>query len=342
MIWPAKRSRGIGLQPQRAVEQLRRIEEGVAVEAAEARELGVAQAGDHAEDVGLDGVAQLGLEADHVVERAELVVLAQLHDGVGLLVRLVRIGEPDRLHRPVAQRLAAALGHHLDRQAAVEIGDLLPVVMLVRLAGEERVDEGVVLRLVHRAVDVVGAGAAGAGLVVARLEPGDVHVDRVEMDDRRDGIEEGERVLAGEGADRLGERRRGEGAGRDDDAVPVRRQAGDLAALDGDQRVRCERLADRGRKSVAVDRQRAAGRHLVASAARMISEPARRSSSCRRPTALVSRSSERKELEQTSSASRSVWCAPRSSGPAASRGGRRERRGARSATRPPSRRGRRR
>ena len=29
-------------------------------------------------------VLQLGLEADHVVERAELVVLAQLHDGVGL------------------------------------------------------------------------------------------------------------------------------------------------------------------------------------------------------------------------------------------------------------------
>ena len=45
------------LQPQRPVEQLRRIEEGVAVEAAEPRELRVAEAGDHAEDVGLDGVA---------------------------------------------------------------------------------------------------------------------------------------------------------------------------------------------------------------------------------------------------------------------------------------------
>ena len=47
----------------------------------------------------------------------------------------------------------------------------------------------------------------------------------------------------------------------------------------------------------------------LASAACMTSEPSRRISSCSSPTALCSRSSERNELEQTSSASRSVWCA---------------------------------
>ena len=73
------------------------------------------------------------------------IVLAQLDDGVRLLVRPVRIGEPDRLHRPPAQRVAAALRHHLDRQAAVEIGGLLPVVERHAVAGEERVEEGVVL-----------------------------------------------------------------------------------------------------------------------------------------------------------------------------------------------------
>ena len=41
----------------------------------------------------------------------------------------------------------------------------------------------------------------------------------------------------------------------------------------------------------------------------MISEPARRISSCSSPTALFAPSSERKELEQTSSASASVWWA---------------------------------
>ena len=40
----------------------------------------------------------------------------------------------------------------------------------------------------------------------------------------------------------------------------------------------------------------------LASAARMMSEPSRRISACSRPTALCSASSERKELEQTSSA----------------------------------------
>ncbi len=47
-----------------------------------------------------------------------------------------------------------------------------------------------------------------------------------------------------------------------------------------------------------------------ASAVRMISEPSRRISACSRPTALCSRSSERNEFEQTSSASAEVlWAA---------------------------------
>ena len=92
------------------------------MQAAEAGEFGVLQARDGAEDAHLLAVLQLGLEADHVEQRAELVVLAQLHHRVGLYVGRVRIGEAERLHRPVAQRFAAALGHHLDRQAAVEIG----------------------------------------------------------------------------------------------------------------------------------------------------------------------------------------------------------------------------
>jgi hypothetical protein len=48
---------------------------------------------------------------------------------------------------------------------------------------------------------------------------------------------------------------------------------------------------------------------LCASAEAMISEPSARISACRRPTALLTSSSERKLFEQTSSASPSVWCA---------------------------------
>ena len=46
--------------------------------------------------------------------------------------------------------------------------------------------------------------------------------------------------------------------------VPLgRRQAGDLAALDRDQRVLRELARDRGRETIAVDGERAAGRQLV-------------------------------------------------------------------------------
>ena len=174
---------------------------------------------------------QLGLEADDVVERAERVVLAQLDDGVGAVAGAL-VGEADRLHRAVAQRVDATRRHHLDRQAALEIGRrALPFFEVGLVAVEQRLDERDVLLLAERAVDVVGVAAAGTLLVIARLEPRLVHVDRLAMDDRRDGVEEGQRVLVRELPDGVGERRRGEGAGRDDDVIPVGgRQAGNLAA----------------------------------------------------------------------------------------------------------------
>ena len=65
-------------------------------------ELGLPEAGDGAEDAHLLAVLQLGLKSDHVPQRAKRIVLPQLHDGMGLHAGAVRIGEADRLHRPVA------------------------------------------------------------------------------------------------------------------------------------------------------------------------------------------------------------------------------------------------
>src|SRR3954451_25061834 len=103
-------------QAQLAVEQLWRIQEGVAMQAAEASEFGLLQTGNGAEDALLLAIFQLGLEADDVVERAEFVVLAQLNDRVGFGGGIARIGQADRLHRAVAQSLGTAFRHHLDRQ----------------------------------------------------------------------------------------------------------------------------------------------------------------------------------------------------------------------------------
>ncbi len=89
---------------------------------AEPRELGLLEPGNGAEHARLLAMLQLGLEADHVPQRAERIVLTQLHHGVRLHARPMRVGETDRLHRPVAQRLGPSLGHHLDGKAALEIG----------------------------------------------------------------------------------------------------------------------------------------------------------------------------------------------------------------------------
>ena len=167
--------------------------------------------GDHAEDAHLFGVLHLGLKADHVPQRAERIVLPQLHDGEGAAAGL-RVGQADGLHRAEARRVAAAFDHHLDGHAAIEIGDVLPLLEAGFLGRLDGVDEGVVFGLVHRAVEVVLGVAILVGAVPARLRPDLVHVDGIAVDDRRDGVEKGQRLLAGGGADGLGERRGGRAA----------------------------------------------------------------------------------------------------------------------------------
>src|SRR5262249_42138119 len=137
------------LQAQRTIEQTRAVDESVAVKPAEARELRVLQSRDCTQDACLLAMTQLGLKADHVVERAERIILAQLYDSVRLYVRRVRIGEPDRLHRSEAQGFGAALGHHLDRQAAFEIRRLLELLEFRFLAGKKRRDKRLVPCLIE-------------------------------------------------------------------------------------------------------------------------------------------------------------------------------------------------
>src|SRR5262249_11873429 len=133
----------LDLEAQGVIEQLRRVEEGIAVKAAKPRELRVLEAWDRAEDARLLAVLELGLKPDDVEEGPEPVVLAQLNDGIGLDVRRMRVGEAERFHRAVAQSFAAALRHHLDGQATVEIGRL-PVVESNLVAAEQGFDERLV------------------------------------------------------------------------------------------------------------------------------------------------------------------------------------------------------
>src|SRR5262245_9916451 len=252
-------------QAQAGVEKLGRIQEGVAVQSAEARKLRLLEARNGMEDAHLFAVLELGLEANHVPQRAKSIVLAQLHDGVGSFAAAMGVREADGFHGAKTQGVAAGLGHHLDRQAALKIGrGGFPGLEARFFGGEERGNEGFVLALSHGTINVVGARAAGAGLVIARLTPGDLGIDAVEMHDRRNGIEKSQFALTGELLDggRQGWRR--ERTGGDDDAVPLgRRQAGNLGSLDRNQGMAVERPRHRASEVVAIDGERPARGQLV-------------------------------------------------------------------------------
>ena len=122
------------LHAQGEVEQARAVDEGVAMQAAQPRELGPLQPRDQPEHPDLLGMLQLGLKSDHVVERSQGVVLPQLNHRMRPSPR-PGVGQAHRFHRPEAQRLRPALGHHLDRQAALEIGRAQLPILEAALVG---------------------------------------------------------------------------------------------------------------------------------------------------------------------------------------------------------------
>ncbi len=223
------------------------------MQSAKARELRILQPGYGAEDAHLFGMFQFGLEADHVPQRAEAVVLAQLHHGMGALAA-ARILQPHRLHGAESQGLLTTRCHHFDGQAGFEIGrGFFPFLEVGLFAGQQRGDEILILRLVQRQVDIVRYAAAGALLVITRLEPGDVEIDGLAVHDGGDGVEEGQMVLARGFADGRTKTRGGQRPGGDNHASPAgRRQGLDFLTRDRDAGMIFQRRGDGVRKSVPV------------------------------------------------------------------------------------------
>ena len=126
----------------RVAQHRRAVDVGVAMHHAEAHELGVLEPRDQPQHARLVAPLDLRLEADEAPVVARERVLTQLHDGVRTAPG-ARIGEPHRLHRPEAQRVAAPMRHDLDRQAAFEEGGLVEIVHRRRLGGDQRIVEPV-------------------------------------------------------------------------------------------------------------------------------------------------------------------------------------------------------
>ena len=87
---------------------------------AEAEKLGLLQARNHAQDAGLLAELQMVLKADQVEAIGAQIFLAELHSGLGAAAG-ARIDQSHGLHGAEAQRVAAAAGQFLDRQAGFEV-----------------------------------------------------------------------------------------------------------------------------------------------------------------------------------------------------------------------------
>ena len=203
------------------------------MQAAKSGEARIFQPRNKTEHIGLRAIFQLGLKADHIKQSAQRIVLAQLHHGMRFNIRIMGIGQAARFHRPVPQRIASARRHHFNRQAAIEIGRVFfPFLKIRRVAFYQRVEKSIILRLVHRAVDIVLAGATGAKLVITRLVPANIHIHAVAINNRCNRIKKRQLVAAGHFADKLRQGRRGERAGCDDDMLPVGRNFSHFGARD--------------------------------------------------------------------------------------------------------------
>ena len=137
------------------------------MQAAKASKFGVLEPRDHTEHFRLRAIFQLGLEADHIVERAEGIILPQLNNGMGFDGWVMRIREAHRLHRSITQGFTPALGHHFNRQAPVEIGGAFPFFEPGFVTADQGIEKSLILVFVERTIDVISTRATRSGLVIA-------------------------------------------------------------------------------------------------------------------------------------------------------------------------------
>ena len=120
----------------------------------ETEELGVFQAGNHAEDSLLIGELQVILKSHDVIARLHQIFLAKLDYSIRHTVG-ARINKPHGAHRSETERVATAACEFLDRQARLEVIRFFEVMNGDTLGGHHRVIKRVILLRVHRTVQII-------------------------------------------------------------------------------------------------------------------------------------------------------------------------------------------
>ena len=220
-----------------------------------ADELRVCQGRDHGKDPFLLREPEMGLEPHQVIHRPGSVVLSQLDHRVGISAGL-GIGQAHGLQGPVAEGVLAPAGHDLHRHTAFKDLFVLKAVDRGLLGGGQLPDKGLVLGLIHGAVDIIRSSP-----VVPGGKPGLVHVDGLRRHQWRGSVVEVQitgpaEVVRDGGGQGLG----GQGACGDDDR-PFG-NGGELRLLHPDVGVGADFLRHHPGKALPVHSQTAAGLHL--------------------------------------------------------------------------------
>src|SRR3954466_6723861 len=102
------------------------------------------------------GNAKTRLEPDQIPHPSRAILLSKLNDGVRVASG-ARIAKTYRLERAEPEGVASALRPDFDRHAALEVWNLVELVAVVLVGGDQRVEERIVLLARHRAVQIRAA-----------------------------------------------------------------------------------------------------------------------------------------------------------------------------------------
>ena len=276
------------VQEKARVQHTGRIEEGVPVHDAVPHELGVFEAGDHAEHPLLLAPLQIRLEADDVVQRPLLVLGAELDVRPGAVAG-VGVHQTHRAQRAEPHGVGTAGRHDLDGHTALVdrdgvglfavgirvgrgslLGTGVKIVERGALGRRQRCMERLVLGLVERTVQIVGLAP-----VVAGRGEDPVVVQALGRDDGGHSIVEMQPLVAGQAADLVGQRTVGQRAGGHQDGSALVDLLHPLPP-DGDVRALLHPAGDGSAEGVAVHSQRAAGGHagLLGGSQQLAAHPA--------------------------------------------------------------------
>ena len=253
---PCKEKASLLSALHRSIQKIRRINVRISMHHTITDEFRMRKTGDHTKDTLLLPPLEMRLEADDIVHAVFLIILAELNHRIGILP-CARIRQSHRLHRAEAHRIFPACCHDFDRHAAFEDFFIFKAMYRCHLRFAERFTKGLVLLLIHRAVQV-----RRFALVVAGHAVHDVHIERLLRHDGCRRIIEMKAFPTAEGFDGLRQSTFCQRPRRDDGDT-VLRKLRHLFFHDGDQWVILHLLRHGFRIAHAVDRKSPARRDAV-------------------------------------------------------------------------------